>query len=96
MTPLSFPPIPICPYRVPRVGYWQFPGVSVCSPTIDNKRDLPPYASRALFLEHFTELSDSIPVFTDGSKLDAGVGFGVVFPSFFLLLLLYLLQSCLQ
>lgn len=82
MAPLSVPSIPICPYRLPRVGYWLFPSVSLCPPVINNKSDLPINASRALFLEHFEDHSDTIPVFTDGSKSDDGVGYGVVFPSF--------------
>lgn len=82
LTALSVPRVPVCPYRIPRVGYWQFPGVSVCSPIIESKRDIPPTVSRALFLEHFSSHSDSIPVFTDGSKTETGVGFSVVFPSF--------------
>lgn len=82
MVTLSLPSIPICPYRLPRVGYWQFPAVSVCAPVIDCKRDVPPHVSLPLFLDHLSSHSNSIPVFTDGSKSEAGVGYGVVFPSF--------------
>ena len=56
--------------------------MSVCAPIFEGKKDLPAYASHALFLEHCSSHSDSISVFTDGSKSDTGVGFGVVFPSF--------------
>ena len=31
MTELPVPSITACPYRLPRVGYWQFPDVSECS-----------------------------------------------------------------
>lgn len=65
MEPLSISSIPICPYRVPRVGYWLFPCVSVCPIIIDSKKDLPQNVSRALFLEHSTDYVNSIPVFTD-------------------------------
>ncbi|XP_066952461.1 LOW QUALITY PROTEIN: uncharacterized protein [Macrobrachium rosenbergii] len=34
----------------------------------------------SIFLDHSSEYDHSIAVFTDGSKSDAGVGFGVVFP----------------
>ena len=54
----------------------------MCPPVIDNKKDLPPLVCQALFLEHYSTHSDSTPVFTDGSKSDAGVGYGVIFPSF--------------
>lgn len=39
-------------------------------------------AERALFLDRSSAHDQSIPVYTDGSKSDAGVGFGVVFPNF--------------
>ena len=66
-----------------KVGYWQLPGVSVCASVFESKNDLPAYASHALFLEHCSSHSDSVSVFTDSSKSDTGVGFGVVFLSFF-------------
>ena len=37
---------------------------------------------RLSFLEHISDDKESILVFTDGSKSDAGVGFGVIFPNF--------------
>ena len=82
MTELSIPSTPVCPFRIPRVGYWQFPDISLCSPVVDCKRNLPSPVSHDLFLEHSSAHSATIPVFTDGSKSDTGVGFGVVFPSF--------------
>ena len=82
LTTLSIPSVPICPYRLPRVGYWRFPDVAVCPPVSFYKRDLPTAASHALFMEHYSSHCNSIPVFTDGSKSATGVGFGVVFPTF--------------
>ena len=79
---LSVPSLPVCPVSFPRLGYWQLPCVSVCAPVVANKYALPPYRSLALFLEHLDSHSDSVPVYTDGSKSGAGVGCGVVFPSF--------------
>ena len=32
LSAFSVPSAPVCPYRLPKVGYWQFPGVSVCAP----------------------------------------------------------------
>ena len=49
---LSVPSAPVCPYRLPKVGYWQFSGVSVCAPVFEGKKDLPAYASHVLFLKH--------------------------------------------
>ena len=37
---------------------------------------------RLSFLEHISNRKESILVFIDGSKSDAGVGFGVIFPNF--------------
>ena len=58
------------------------PDVSVCNPVIDCKKDVPPLVSRSLFLEHYSSHSNFVPIFTDGSKSDTGVGFSVVFPTF--------------
>ena len=82
MQDLSIPLIVVSPQRFPKVGYWQFPQVSVCGPNIANKNSIPNCQSHALFLEHSHTHNNSIPVYTDGSKSEAGVGFGVVFPSF--------------
>ena len=75
-------PLSVCPHRLPRFSYWQFPPLPVCSPVISNRNWLLDSESHALFLEHYTTHTDSIPVFTDGSKSGAGVGYAVVFPSF--------------
>ncbi|MPC46727.1 hypothetical protein E2C01_040453 [Portunus trituberculatus] len=39
---------------------------------MDGKKDLPPALFRTWFLEHYCTRSEAIPVFTDGSKSDAG------------------------
>ncbi|MPC70894.1 hypothetical protein E2C01_065156 [Portunus trituberculatus] len=75
MLDLSIDPTPVYSFRLPRVGYWQLPVVSFCPPAMDGKKDLPPALSRTRFLEHYSSHYDAIPVFTDGSKSDAGVGF---------------------
>ena len=83
MATLSVPSVSICPSRLSRVWYWQFPGVSICKPVVDIKKDLPTNFARTLFLEHTSDHSRSISVFTDGFKSDTGVAFGVVFPEFY-------------
>ena len=35
---------------------------------------------QSIFLDHCNQHADTISVFTDGWKSDAGIGFGVVFP----------------
>lgn len=82
MAAWAVPPFTVCPHRIPRVGYWQFPSVEVCRPITDQKSSLPCYAAQSLFLEHFSSHEGSVPVYTDGSKSDTGAGFSVVFPTF--------------
>ena len=57
--------------------------MSVCKLVVDIKKDLPTNFARTLFLEHTSDHSRSISVFTDGFKSDTGVAFGVVFPEFY-------------
>ena len=64
------------------MGPWLLPQVSFCEPPPGRKDSLPSHVSLSLFLEHATTHAASLPVYTDGSKTDVGVGFGVVFPSF--------------
>lgn len=82
METLSFPALRICPHRPTTVGPWLLPEVSFCKSLPLSKGSLPPQAERAQFLDHFCTHQSSVPVFTDGSKSDEGVGYGVVFPSF--------------
>ncbi|KAK4328568.1 hypothetical protein Pmani_001044 [Petrolisthes manimaculis] len=72
----------IRPVRVPRVAPWLLPEVFPCTCFTDKKESLPPPVAHSLFLEHAFTHRESLPVYTDGSKSDAGVGFGVVFPDF--------------
>lgn len=81
MEVMSVPSHPVCSHRFPRIGFWQLPRVSVCSSAYLNKKLISQSHSLALFLEHTSNHSDSIPVYTDGSKSDHGAGYGVVFPS---------------
>ncbi len=80
---LNVPSVSVSPCRYPRLGYCQFQDISVNGPAIANENLFPDYESPALFIEHYSAHSDSIPVFTDGLKFEGGVEFGVVFPSFF-------------
>ena len=43
----------MCLDRLPRVGYCQFPDVSVCFPVIESKKDLSSCVSQAFLLGHF-------------------------------------------
>ncbi|KAK3885203.1 hypothetical protein Pcinc_010547 [Petrolisthes cinctipes] len=72
----------ICLVKVPRVAPWLFSEVFPCTCFTDKKESPPPPVARSLFLEHAFTHRESLPVYTDGSKSDAGVGFGVFFPDF--------------
>ena len=81
MSGLSIPCLPVCPHKVPRVGPWLLPRVRFCKSIPGGKGSLTSQESLAYFLEHSVTHEGSVPVYTDGSKTDTGVGFGVVFPS---------------
>ncbi|MPC92078.1 hypothetical protein E2C01_087150 [Portunus trituberculatus] len=42
MMDLSIDPTPVYSFRLPRIGYWQLPVVSICSPAMDGKKDFLP------------------------------------------------------
>ena len=43
-----------------------------------NKKQIDPTIIKQIFINHQQDHADSIPIYTDGSKSDAGVGFAVV------------------
>ena len=47
-----------------------------------SKKHNPDFMNRQLFTEHFECHRDSVCIYTDGSKSNAGIGFEVVFPNF--------------
>ena len=82
LTELSAPDIKISEVKTTKMGPWLFPEVTSCKCISDRKDTLSPQAQRAMFLDHFYNgHRDTVPIFTDGSKSDGGVGFSVVFPS---------------
>lgn len=82
MLSLSVPALPVSPHHIPKIGFWQFPHVSICNPTWTNKNSIPIQESNAKFLELSSSCTGSDPVCSHGSESKAGVGFGVVFPLF--------------
>ena len=75
----AFRPLPFC---VPSTPPWLTPPLLVCSSVFPDlpKSDTPPSLLRSCFLDHFPLHSDSVCVFTDGSKTPVGSGFAVLFP----------------
>ena len=48
----------------------------------ETKQDVGDDALRLIFHEHLSYHEDTVFIYTDGSKSNAGVGFGVIFPDF--------------
>ncbi|MPC42949.1 hypothetical protein E2C01_036584 [Portunus trituberculatus] len=71
MTDLAIVSTTVYSFRLPRVGYWELPDVSLCPPAMDGKKDFPPALFHTRCLERYSTHSEAIPVFTDDSKFDA-------------------------
>ena len=81
MTHIDLLNIDILPARLPVTPPWNFPIVKFCRYFSFIKSEVSDEVMRSIFLEHYATHSNSVDIFTDGSKSDAGVGFGVIFPS---------------
>ena len=79
---LSLPQPSIATPELPSVPPWEFPAIQCCRVLPVSKASLSDFAIKSMFLAHSFEHEDCIPVFTDGSKSNAGVGYGAVFPDF--------------
>ncbi|XP_076042207.1 uncharacterized protein LOC143026095 [Oratosquilla oratoria] len=69
----------VLPHKYSAVPPWRLIKVEYCQIPMCNKNDLPDDVIRTEFLNHVEEHKGFNKVFTDGSKSDAGTGFGVVF-----------------
>ena len=56
---------------------WKLPEVTYCRYFLGTKRDFIDEEMRGIFMEHIINHKNSTWIFTDGSKSNAGVGFGV-------------------
>ena len=56
---------------------WGLPAVTFCRYFRGSKRNLLGSEIRPIFLDHKEEHKSSISIFTDGSKSNAGIGFGI-------------------
>ena len=72
----------VTPVRYSVTPPWKLPSIEFCKFSSIAKKDLLDIRIRSSFLEHMSQHSDAVPVFTDGSKSHDGVGFGVHFPDF--------------
>ena len=70
-------------YNHSKIPPWKTPCVEFCKELVGFKKSqVADSEMRALFYEHFEDHKDSIPIYTDGSKSQDGVGFATVFPDF--------------
>ena len=73
----------VLPFRISPTPPWKLPEISFCKYFIGIKKDMTEVEARSIFMEHVQEHSESIFIFTDGSKSGAGVGFGVYSSEFY-------------
>ena len=78
----TLPKPKICSFKQSFIPPWKLACIDCCENCFSSKKESSDYTRRIEFLEHTSIHNDSIYVYTDGSKSDAGVGFGVVFPDF--------------
>lgn len=61
---------------------WLTPEMKICTGTTNqDRRDTHEGALRAHLLNHKVDHSDSVPIYTDGSRTERGVGWAAVFPA---------------
>ena len=82
MEQLGVPRMKVHPVKYSVVPPWKLPVVEHCKWYPGKLHEMGKEFLRVSFLEHMEEHPNSIMVFTDGSKSDAGVGYGVIFPDF--------------
>ena len=78
----SLPKSQILSFKYSFIPPWKLACVDFCKPCLSSKKDSSDSMRRLEFLEHADTHTDSVCIYTDGSKSDAGVGFGVIFPDF--------------
>ena len=79
---LSLPRPAMAVPRLLHVPPWKLLAVSYCRYMPANKSTMSEHAARTLFTDHASVHEGCTPIFTYGSRSDAGVGFGVVFLDF--------------
>ena len=67
---------PVLAFQYSVIPPWELPAVMFCRYFPGSKRNLSDSEIRSIFLNHKDEHKDSLSIFTDGSKSNAGIGFG--------------------
>ena len=68
---------PVLAFQYSVIPPWELPAVTFCRYFHGSKRNLSDSEIRSIFLDHKDEHKNSLSIFTDGSKSNAGVGFRV-------------------
>ena len=79
---LAIPQYKVLPYKYSPVPPWKLPLLDHCQISFSKKKENSEVIIRKEFLEHVNEHEGSMFVFTDRSKSDAGISFGIVFKDF--------------
>ena len=82
MEELGIPLHKIMPFKYSPVPPWKLPAVEFCHIPFSHKKDNAEEIIKKEFLEHMESHQGYVGVYTDGSKSDAGVGFGVISKDF--------------
>lgn len=77
LTDFNLPLGTVSSFRLSASPPWVMPVVRFCRYFKGIKRDMSDNEIRSIFLEHASEHNESCTVYTDGSKSDDGVGYGV-------------------
>ena len=67
----------VCAYKLSIAPPWKLPSISFCTYFKGFKRDMSEDEIRSIFMEHVLVHGNSTFIYTDGSKSDAGIGYGV-------------------
>ena len=79
---LQIPKGKILPIKYSAFPPWKMPSIEYCRSITDCKKDQLDVVLRQKFLDHIKDHRNTVYIYTDGSKSDAGIGFGVSFPNF--------------
>jgi len=80
MNDLDLQEMRVLPHEPPPEPPWKLPNNFICQTSyMGRKKDLNPHRARLLFLDHCEHYhSDSLPIYTDGSRTANGVGCSAV------------------
>ena len=82
MEEYGVPRYKVLPYKYSPVPPWKLPCIEHCQTFLKSKKDVADDVIHQEFLKHMEEHRGSVFIFTDGSKSNAGVGFGAVSQNF--------------